>query len=238
MLLDGLPAFRNAYEVGDRQRWADMFVSILADGRPAGVHVVMTSDQRSGLPAGTAAAVQRRVVLRMAVADDYAMLGVPIDVLDAASPPGRGIDGELEIQVAILGESPDILAQSERMVAFGRKMTESGVRSAPEIGTLPDLVPISDLELRPGLAAIGLARETLETHFVDPQGGFLVTGPSGSGRSTALYTLVEAARRAAPRLRWHYLGQRRTGSRASTCGTAAARRRTRPPPGRTPSRPS
>lgn len=210
LLLDGLPAFRSAYETGDRQRWADMFASILADGRPVGVHVVMSSDQRSGLSPAIAAAVQRRVVLRMAVPDDYVMLGVAADVLDSTSVPGRGLDGKREVQVAILGQSPDVLAQSERMAAFGRKMTESGVVETPEVGSLPDLVSVADLDLTPGLVSIGIAGETLSTLAVEPSGGFLLTGPSGSGRSTSLQSLVGSARRSVPRLRWHFLGQKRS----------------------------
>ena len=210
LLLDGLTAFRAAYETGDRQKWADLLVTILADGRPVGVHVVLSSDQRSGMTTAMASSVQRRLVLRMAAPDDYSLLGVPADVLEASSPPGRGLDGNTEVQVAILGRSTDVLAQSERMMAFGLKMRQAGVSGPPAVEALPDLITLASLPHVDGRVAIGVSGETLECYSLVPAGGFLLSGPSSSGRTTALQTIIASACRSEPRLRWHYLGQRRS----------------------------
>ena len=103
VLVDGLTAFRNAYEsAGALMKWLDAFTSLLADGRPVGVHFVLSVDARNGLPVAMGSSVQSRFVLRMATEDDYSFLGVPTDVLTPESPPGRGIFKKREVQVACL----------------------------------------------------------------------------------------------------------------------------------------
>src|SRR5665811_1794109 len=100
VLVDGLTAFRQAYETGSKVRWLDLFPSLAAEGRPVGIHFVLSVDQRTGMPSSLASAVQRRVVLRMAHPDDYAFLGVAGDVLGMSSSPGRGLLNNAEIPVS------------------------------------------------------------------------------------------------------------------------------------------
>ena len=50
LLVDGVPAFRNAYEGGLQGRWFDLFVSIASEGRPVGVHVLMSADRPGSVP--------------------------------------------------------------------------------------------------------------------------------------------------------------------------------------------
>ena len=80
VLIDGMTAFRQAYEVGGRFQWLDLLAGLAADGRPVGVHFIIASDQRTGLPTNLAAAVQGRIILRMSNVDDYSVFGVPGDV--------------------------------------------------------------------------------------------------------------------------------------------------------------
>ena len=82
--------FRAAYETGGRVRWLDLLTSLVADGRPVGVHFVLSVDQRAGMPSSLASAVQRRVVLRIAHSDDYSFLCVASDVLNMGLPARPG----------------------------------------------------------------------------------------------------------------------------------------------------
>ena len=77
LTFDGMTAFRQAYEVGGRFQWLDHLAGLAADGRPVGVHFIIASDQRTGLPTNLAAAVQGRIILRMASTEDYSVFGVP-----------------------------------------------------------------------------------------------------------------------------------------------------------------
>jgi S-DNA-T family DNA segregation ATPase FtsK/SpoIIIE len=57
---------------------------------------------------------------------------------------------------------------------------------------------------------IGVASSTLRPFTIDPQGTFLVAGPPGSGRTTALLTIVAALRAWEQKVELHYLGNRRS----------------------------
>ncbi|HET7303700.1 MAG TPA: FtsK/SpoIIIE domain-containing protein [Segeticoccus sp.] len=198
VLLDGLAAFRQAYETAAGGQWMDLLSSIAADGRPVGVHVVMTVEQRAALWGGLASAVQQRIVMRMSTADDYSALDVPGDVLSMASPPGRALMNGREIQVAVLGGTSDVSKQSRAMTAFGEAVAKAGGRPAPPIRSLPERVgldelPVLDAEQRP---VVGVSSETLEPVGFGHTGSWLVIGPSGSGRSTTLHTIVQSLLRA------------------------------------------
>ncbi|MHB1472510.1 MAG: FtsK/SpoIIIE domain-containing protein [Dermatophilaceae bacterium] len=196
VLMDGLTAFRQAYETGGKVRWLDLFTSLAADGRPVGVHFVISVDQRSGMPSSLASAVQRRVVLRMAHPDDYGFLGVAGDVLSMASPPGRGLLGGAEIQCAVLGGTSEVATQARAVSAFGDAVREAGMSEAPPIGSLTERVLIetlpSEVEGRP---VLGIGSTSLSPLPFEPRGSFVVTGPSGSGRTTSLASLARSLHR-------------------------------------------
>ncbi|MEO8519097.1 MAG: FtsK/SpoIIIE domain-containing protein [Dermatophilaceae bacterium] len=231
VLLDGLTAFRAAYETGGKARWLDLFTSLAADGRPVGVHFVISVDQRTGMPGSLASAVQRRVVLRMAHPDDYSFLGVAGDVLSMASPPGRGLLNGVEIQCAVLGGTSEVMTQALAVRAFGDAMRKAsagwsvsvesgagesgtkgpgtnasgtngpgaggwGTREAPPIRSLAERVAMDDLPAEiDGRPVLGIASTSLSALSFEPRGSFVVTGPSGSGRTTSLGSVARSLRR-------------------------------------------
>ncbi|MBE7190812.1 FtsK/SpoIIIE domain-containing protein, partial [Jatrophihabitans endophyticus] len=202
LLVDGVAAFRQAYETSDRQRWFDVFAGLATDGRPVGVHVVVSSEQRSGLPTALASAVQRRVVLRLASAEEYSLLGVPADVLSLTSPPGRALLDEDEIQVAMLGNDVQVGAQAEAMKRFGEAMRQAGATPAPPIRKLPETVRFADLPPAvDGRPVLGMEGESLAPLPFDPSGAFIISGPPGSGRTSSLIAVARAIRRALPSTR-------------------------------------
>ncbi|MEP7017250.1 MAG: FtsK/SpoIIIE domain-containing protein, partial [Actinomycetota bacterium] len=225
VLVDGLTAFRQAYETSGRARWLDLFTSLAADGRPVGVHFVISIDQRTGMPGSLAAAVQRRVVLRMAHPDDYSFLGVAGDVLSMASPPGRGLLSGVEIQCAVLGGTSEVMAQSRAMSAFGDALREAdtrescsrepgsheaGGREAPPIRSLSDRVLLEDLPAETaGRPVLGISSLSLLAVPFEPRGSFVVTGPSGSGRSTSLASLAGSLHRWNAAMGLYFLTPRR-----------------------------
>jgi S-DNA-T family DNA segregation ATPase FtsK/SpoIIIE len=149
-------------------------------------------------------------VLRLADENDYMTLGLPIDVLAATSPPGRGMFDEHELQVAVLGGSPSVVAQAQAIAKFGRTLRRTGVAEAPGIGRLPTRMALSELPAAvEDLAVIGMA-DDLQPLAVDPRGSFMVTGASGSGRTTALATFGCAVRRWRPDAQLLYVGDERS----------------------------
>lgn len=211
VLVDGLTAFRNAYESsGALMRWLDAFTALLGDGRPVGVHFVLSVDARNGLPVSMGSSVQSRFALRMATDEDYGFLGVPSDVLTPESPPGRGIFKKREVQVAVLGGSQDASEQSRMVRGFAETMAKSGRTPAPPIASLPEVVPASDLPAEVGgLPVIGMDSDELAPVAFDPRGGFVVTGPPGSGRTTTVAAMVRAVKRWNPAAQAHLITARR-----------------------------
>ena len=228
VLLDNFPAMRAAYEATQNAWILDTLISVAGDGRGVGVHLVLTADRTNAMPTALASAVQSRVVLRMADVNDYAFLGVPNDILDGDSPPGRAIYGGGEIQVALLATAAagldrdallaqvptlaDASAQAEAMKGFALSMTRAGRQPAPEIRTLPAQVRPDELPtVHEGRPVIGLRSSDLGPWSFEPAGTFIVTGPPGAGTTTACRAIVRALRRSSPEWTTVLLTGRRVG---------------------------
>ncbi|WP_235866488.1 FtsK/SpoIIIE domain-containing protein [Serinibacter arcticus] len=199
VLIDNLPALLESFEGGGslRRQHADMLVTILQEGRRAGVHVTATAPQRTGVPAPVAAAFGQRLVMRMTVPDDYMMLGVPGTVLDADSPAGRALLGSREVQVATIGGAGTPL-QGERLDAVAKQIARRYPVGATSVPVMPDRLPQSALpapvrdEVSVGVEEDMVAPVTLSLL----EGPVLVTGRTRSGRTSHLLGLAQLARRA------------------------------------------
>ncbi len=214
LLVDGLAALRDAHEadVGRTGAWA-AFQRVVAEGRPLGIHVVMACERPGALPTSLAAGVPRRLVLRQADESAYGLLGVPKDVLGPASPPGRAVPcGESdEVQVAVLGGDADPGAQAAALALLACSLTAAGVAPAPPVRRLPTLVRAASLPRdAAGQPVLGIADDTLEPLGFDPTGSFLLAGPPGSGRTTALAAIATAVRRWSPQAPLHLVARPRS----------------------------
>lgn len=208
VLIDGIAAFRAAHETVDRYRYLDLLDEVAAQGRPVGVHFVLASDQRGGLSTSLASTIQRRIVMRMADPEEYGFLGVPAGILSPDSQPGRCIVDDQEVQVAVLGTAADAQSQAAALEAFGASMQKSGARPAEPIRRLPERVPLGSLAQRPGQLRLGMEAEGFGVATIEPIGPFLVAGPTGSGRTTAMLTILAELRRLG--LPIHILADRRS----------------------------
>ncbi|WP_062385129.1 FtsK/SpoIIIE domain-containing protein [Demequina iriomotensis] len=197
LLVDGMNAFRDAYEFSGDAAWFGVFSQLAVDGRQVGVHVVVTGDRPGSIPTALGSTFQQRVVLRCATPDDYVMLGVPKDVLDGDSAPGRAILGDGEMQVAVFGGQASMAAQAHELTRLAGAMRRQGVAEAPPIARMPEEVPLETLPAElDGLPAIGLLDETLAPAAMRASGLFMVTGAPASGRTSALVAIGRAVKRA------------------------------------------
>ncbi|HWL44884.1 MAG TPA: FtsK/SpoIIIE domain-containing protein [Ilumatobacter sp.] len=211
VLVDGVGAFRTAYEASSLNRYWDMFQSLAADGRRAGVHFVVSADRSGAVSTSLASAIQRRLVLRLANEMDYTMLDTPADALDQTSPPGRGFVDGVEVQVAVLGGETNMALQADEIARLIEAMKRAGVGVAPPIESLPEAVPLSGLpDLADGLPTLGIWDETLQPIGFVPSGAFLVSGPPLSGKTTTVATIATSLQRACPRLKLVLFGARRS----------------------------
>ncbi|MDR1441801.1 MAG: FHA domain-containing protein [Bifidobacteriaceae bacterium] len=225
LLIDGMTAFREAYEYTGLSAWFTTFAQIAADGRPLGVHVVMTGDRPNAIPPSISSTIQRRIVLRMASEDDYLMLNEPKDVLDASSPPGRALLDANELQFAVLGGDSNVAVQGRAIRGLAAAARRRGPAVAPPVARLTDQVALNDLPAldSAGRPVIGLEDESLGPVGFDPSGAFAVSGPPGAGRTTALATLALALRRAAPSTKLILFAPRRSPLEAVLTWDSVAR---------------
>lgn len=211
LLVDGLTTFRDNYEYKGQGRIFELFQQIATDGRPMGVHVIVSGERTNSLPPSLAASIQRRIILRMATRDDYATLGVPKDVLSSASPPGRGLIDGREVQLAVIGGNANLALQAREVEKLREAMIRQGVPQAPGILSLPETISLDVLPAAPpGQVIIGVDDVNLEPSGPAARGAFMVSGPPGSGRTTALVTMAAALKRSSPATRRVYLGSRRS----------------------------
>ncbi|MEQ1700633.1 MAG: FtsK/SpoIIIE domain-containing protein [Ilumatobacteraceae bacterium] len=203
VLLDGFGAFRTAYESGATQALYDMFMGLTADGRPLGVHFVITADRPSIVPGSLGSNIQKRLVLRLAQEADYGYFGVPADAISPASPAGRGFIDGYEVQVAVLGGQPSTARQSAAISKLADELRSSGRWSAaPEIERLAEHVELAALPMAvDGLPCLGIADESLAPIGFGIDEPLLVCGPPQANRATYVLGLVQSIARSRPDVR-------------------------------------
>ena len=220
LLVDGYAGFSAAFERVRHGEPVQALARLAADGRPLGLHLVVTADRRADVPGALAGVLGERVVLRLAAEDEYTALGVPRAAVAGASlPPGRGFtrDGR-ELQVAWTG--------SAALAAVARAAAEAHPgQAAPGVGRLPARVARARLgtPATPLTAILGIDADQLEPVAVSlAEQHLLVAGPHRSGASTALATLAASLRDGSPSLPLHLLAPRRSPLTELDLWTSAA----------------
>lgn len=191
VLLDGYDNFTATYERLDRGEWVDLVPRLVADGRQAGLHFVITGTRRSSFPTALASQVQKRLVFQMASDDDYHAVGADPKLFDATTPRGRCRLGDAEVQIALVGNDGSTAAEAALHARLGNAL-ESRTVPAPPVRILP--TEIRRNELPPGSQAPSwLLTDGFSASGPDLSQHVLITGGPRSGKSTALASLAEAA---------------------------------------------
>jgi len=211
VLLDGFGAFRQAYEGTAQNSLFELFQRIVSEGRPVGVHAVITADRYGAVPSALASNIQQRLILRLAGENDYAAFGMPGDVLTPTSPPGRGVFGDYEVQVAVLGGTANTARQGEAIKQLGRQLASGGSPLPAPVKSLPERITLESLpDLVDGLPVLGLADSTLEPIGWVPEGVVVVSGSPHSGRIGVTAALIRSLQRFSPSVEVHRFAPRRS----------------------------
>ncbi|MDP9394941.1 MAG: FtsK/SpoIIIE domain-containing protein, partial [Actinomycetota bacterium] len=208
LLLDSWEGFVAAFDAVDHGRPVDDLLRLLREGPSVGLRGVVTGE-RSALAGRLASSVGARLLLRMPDPTDYAMAGVPLRMVPSHLPPGRGlwVEGNAvhEAHVPLLDADPSGAAQSAALaaVAARARSTVSDGAAGPQplrVDALPTVVSSSEVAREaascasgPLWALVGVGGDELAPVGVDLEQdgpGFVVAGPPGSGRSTALLTMA------------------------------------------------
>ncbi len=211
ILLDGFGVFKQDWETTSaRAAYYAIFMRILGEGRPLGVHVVATADRYGAVPTAVSANVTKRVVLRMSDEGAYSILGVPKDVLNERSVPGRAIVDGLETQIAVIGGTTNVAEQNAAAAQFAAALRAAGAVEARNIGSLPTELDAAALPASiDALPVLGIGDDTLGPKGFEPVGTFVVAGPPQSGKTTAVRGIVRALQRFDPKVELFHFGGRR-----------------------------
>jgi|GEM_PF-3184274 len=114
-----------------------------------------------------------------------------------ATPPIDGafcryvtIDDDMAYEVPD-SMSDDAAALLEPLSVAITTMRKAGIADAPPVQRLSDRVALADLgESTADAALFGLADDDLRPVAIEPRGAFVIAGPPGSGRTTALDTIA------------------------------------------------
>lgn len=211
VLLDGFGAFKADWEGSPtRVPFYNLFLRILGEGRPLGVHAVITADRSGAVPMSVSANISRRIVLRMSDDQAYAQLGVAKDILDERSAPGRAIVDGLEVQLAVPGGVSNVAEQTRVLESIADDLRRAGAPEAAPVGALPALYRAEELpDSVSGEPVLGLADDTLAAAGFEPVGTFSVVGPPRSGKTSALRAIVRSLVRFDPGVKLFHLAGRR-----------------------------
>lgn len=214
VLVDGFSNFRADYEMAfGRMAVYPAFQRLLIDGRSVGLHVAMTAERPGAVPSSIASAFPRRVVLRQADEEAYLAYGLPKDVINSTSPPGRAMqaDNPQELQLALLGDSPNLAVQARWLEAMAPEIAQHHPVRPEPIRSLPEEIAADDVpEQVGGRPVLGIADTTLGPLGFDPRGSVIISGPGQSGRTNAVRWLARSIARWQPGVRQILLAPGRT----------------------------
>ena len=211
LLIDGFAQFKADWDSTTvRMPFYNVVMRLLGEGRPLGVHVVATADRAGAVPTAVSANVTKRIVLRLSDESGYQVLGVPKDVLDDRSAPGRAIVDGFETQLAVLGGTANVAEQTKALEALATRLRAQGAHEAEPVRALPTAFAPGELPAEvAGEPALGLADDTLAPIGFEPVGTFAITGPPQSGKTTAMRAVIDAVRRHDPDVHLFHLAGRR-----------------------------
>lgn len=195
LILEGLSAFREATEsTAVSTPLYARFAELVARGRAAGVHVVLTTDRPAAIPAALAAHLEMRLALRLVSESDQALLGLRVGGLDDA-PPGRGfiLGSHTTFQLALLASPEERRGLRQVVARCAQDLECSGHRRVPRLRNAPRRISLAALPVTLDEApVIGIETAGLSPVTMPTRGLCLVVGPPSSGLTTALRTCVTA----------------------------------------------
>ncbi|MCW2544704.1 MAG: cell division protein FtsK/SpoIIIE [Frankiales bacterium] len=201
LLVDSWERFVEAHGWVDDGPLHDTLADVLRDGAAVGVRVVMSGD-RSVLTSDLALLLGERIALRLDERADYLVAGVTPSAVPEQVRAGRGFrsaGGAVNaVQIALLPSEASSRGQAEAVAELAKQLPPARGRRPFRVDVPPRQISVREAQelavSGPGapFAAGGdeLRLQTVNLAACGP--GFTISGPAGSGRSTALLVLATA----------------------------------------------
>lgn len=215
VIIDGLAAFRDAYE-GEANLVStyESITRVMAEGRPLGIHVVVSIERPGALSSTLSAFFSLRLILRQADENAYLSLGVDKSILTKDSPPGRAVisSDQHEIQLGVIGGLGKPNDQAEYAKQVAEQLRHAGIQDVAPIERLEEVIPLSSIlsDYSNDLPLLGIAEDTLGAVGFSPHGIIMLAGMPRSGRSTAVHCLSLSLRHWSKDIRMAYVGSPRS----------------------------
>jgi S-DNA-T family DNA segregation ATPase FtsK/SpoIIIE len=198
ILLDSFAGYQAAFEKVEYGAWIDAIQRLTSDGRPLGIHLVITADRRGAIPFNMAGLVEQKLIMRMADPDELSSLGVPHKVAkEIKLAPGRALlRGELEIQIPIVSDEPDGASQASRLVAIAQKLKGIyGDVTATKVQSLPEQIALSQIAQSSNPMGVNFAIAVHDSGMIPcgvdfNRGHFVISGPRATGKTSALGSIT------------------------------------------------
>ncbi len=180
---------------------------IVRDGPALGVFVFIASSSERDVPNRVAQQIESKLIMRMADPNSYMMFGLKSkEVPDLV--PGRAVDVRTkeELQIARFGQGDLRTAIASTDWATVAPSSSAAGPGPTPIEVLPATIGFADIRSRSRAIdnvwhlSVAISHAELAPVGVDLRAGrhAVVTGPTGSGKTTALKALAAAARAADP----------------------------------------
>ena len=183
LAVDDVATVVRALEAVPRGRGGDLLDGVVRDGPHHGLAIVVAGEPRDVLR--WAPRASHRLVLAVPDAADDVLLGVPRELVGGRRPPGRGVWVEHHGGVRCQLARPDAEWPAAAPEA-GPPLRLAPIPLVAEARTLPVRGPGG-----PWSVPLGIGGDDAGPVTVDVAGGLLVVGPDGTGRSTALATVLQ-----------------------------------------------
>ena len=202
VLIDGMAAFRSAWDETDPSHLFDDVVRLFSDGPDVGIHMAISADRAGAIPTAISAVARQRLVFRLGERLDYTLFGISVSAVPTLGP-GGAIAAESGTVVQIGRPVPSLEQAVSRLIetagpAIARPPATIGeLPSDVEVGDLVDSARIDDHRW---LLPLGIGDRTLAPAGITlfPGDHAIVAGPSRSGRTTTLQTAARVMKAAAP----------------------------------------
>ena len=207
----------NFAEIREEVELLEVLEDIAREGAAYGMHLVIGVDHPNAIPLRIGGNIGLRLALQMTQSGDYGLVVGRTGGLIPDPVPGRGLvkgTPVCEFQTALPAKGPpEEQTQGLAMIVAAMGKAWEGRPTPDHIGVLRPRIPLSEVmamwQPEKGLVVpIGLDDETLQPITVDLENDgphFLVTGPPQSGKTTALYTWLQALSQNLPTERVQFL---------------------------------
>lgn len=218
VVVDGWERMLSTMNADQLVTFRDQFMRILREGPAVGVRMLLSGD-RGVAGDKIVSFIDEQYVLPLRDIADYRTAGILARDIPTDLPPGRVLFGAAGAEAQLATLAPDVAGEAQTTALrrtveqvrdhFDRFPELAGLPRPQRVDPLPSYIALSDARtLPPGdtgpadgpIVAVGgdvLSRFTLDW---PDAGGFLVSGPRRSGRSSALAGIVLQLARAGERL--------------------------------------